>query len=270
MQAARGHEGSARRNMNSRVKRRARSPPAAPRSARRWPRAPRARAGCAAHRWDGYAPRRPASTSARRACMRGPAQPSRVGIEAARMAVAGPRQRRDAADQCAQVQHRAAHQQRHASARFDVVDGLRGIAHELPRRVTRAGLDQVDEVMRHLPRAPRVRLGAADVEAAIHLRRIDADDLDRETRAPARSAKLALARARRAGQHRDRSARCGTSAPAQEHAIELLQRHLRPGRTAVIALIGARRLLHLPQQRVHLRQRQAAMRVDGRTAGDGA
>src|SRR5215510_9479005 len=61
-----------------------------------------------------------------------------------------------------------------------------------------------------------------------------------------------------------------TLAAAQEHAVELLQRHLRPGGPAVIALIGARRALHLPQQRVHLRQRQPAMRVDGRTAGDRA
>src|SRR6187431_3517804 len=60
------------------------------------------------------------------------------------------------------------------------------------------------------------------------------------------------------------------SASTQKHAIELLQTDIRPRRAPVIALIRARRLLHLPQQRVHLRQRQATMRVDCRTAGDGA
>src|SRR5262245_17760678 len=43
-----------------------------------------------------------------------------------------------------------------------------------------------------------------------------------------------------------------TSTAAQEHAVELRQRHLRPRRSPVVALIGARRLFHLAQQRVHL------------------
>src|SRR5687767_15826350 len=61
-----------------------------------------------------------------------------------------------------------------------------------------------------------------------------------------------------------------TSSPAQEHAVQLFERHLRPGRAPMIALVGARRGFHLPQQRVHFRKREAPMRVDGGTAGDGA
>src|SRR6187455_1674991 len=60
------------------------------------------------------------------------------------------------------------------------------------------------------------------------------------------------------------------SAATQKHAIELVQADMRPRRTPVIALIRARRLLHLAKQGVHLRQRQAPMRMDGRTAGNGA
>src|SRR5688572_13424107 len=59
------------------------------------------------------------------------------------------------------------------------------------------------------------------------------------------------------------------SASTQEHAIELEQADLRPGRAPVIALVGARGLLHLAQQGIHFRQREAAVRVDGGTAGDG-
>ena len=120
---------------NSRVQRRARSPPAAPRWVRPWPRGPRARAGFAAHRWDGCAPPRPRPPSASRACIAGQPRRARLGIDVGANLLAGPRQGRDAADQRAQVEHRAADQQRHAPARFDVGDGVRGIAHELPRRI---------------------------------------------------------------------------------------------------------------------------------------
>src|SRR4051812_16079877 len=60
------------------------------------------------------------------------------------------------------------------------------------------------------------------------------------------------------------------SSAAQEHPVQLLQADLSPGRSSVIALIGAGRDFHLPQQRVHLRQCEPPMRVDGRPAGDGA
>ena len=146
-----------------------------------------------------------ASTPASRACSAGQPSAPRVGIDARRESASlASRQARDAADQRAQIQHRAADQQRHAAARFDVGDGARGIAHELPRRITRGGFDEIDEVMRHGRARRRVGLGAADVQPAIHLRGVDADDLDRKlAREPQRE--VALARARGPGQHRDRS-----------------------------------------------------------------
>src|SRR5262245_55122224 len=65
-------------------------------------------------------------------------------------------------------------------------------------------------------------------------------------------------------------ARATGSAPAQEHPVELAERDLSPGGTPVIALIRARRLLHLPQQRVHLRDREPPVRMDRGAACDGA
>src|SRR5262245_57817427 len=57
-----------------------------------------------------------------------------------------------------------------------------------------------------------------------------------------------------------------TLATAQEHAVQFLERHLGPGRPPVIALVGARRHFHLPQQRIHFGQRESTMRMDGGAA----
>ncbi len=159
-------------------------------------------------------------------------------------------------------------------ARFDVGDGTRRVAHELPRRIARAGLDQIDAGDAARPRAfPRAawrcRCRARDTPAPSRRSRSRS-----ETRAPAaaRSRSCPCPWARSAprwgcrvpldgrGRIIGRAGTCGRARQA----------HLRPGRPAVIALVGARRLLHLAQQRIHLRQRQPAVRVDRRTAGDGA
>ena len=134
------------------VQRRAWSPSAARRWAARPRRRPRARAGCVAHRWDGCAPRRPRPPRASRACIAGQPIVCASASISARIASLALRQRRDATDERTQVQHRAADQQRHAATRFDVGDGVRGVAHELPRRITRVRLDEVDEVMGHRAR----------------------------------------------------------------------------------------------------------------------
>src|SRR5579871_4503343 len=57
------------------------------------------------------------------------------------------------------------------------------------------------------------------------------------------------------------------SASTQEELIELAQRQTRPGRTPVIALIGALGGLHLAKERVHLGKREASMGVNRRPAG---
>ena len=82
-------------------------------------------------------------------------------------------------------------------ARLDVGDGFRRIAHELPRGVDRIRIHQVEQVVAYRRARRRIRLGAADVEAAIHLRRIDANYLDGEL-ARESQRDVALARCRSA------------------------------------------------------------------------
>ena len=52
-------------------------------------------------------------------------------------------------------------------------------------------------------------------------------------------------------------------------AVQLLQRHLPPGRPAVVALVGTLGALHVAQQCVHLVQREAAVRAHRAVAGHG-
>src|SRR6185312_16989377 len=59
----------------------------------------------------------------------------------------------------------------------------------------------------------------------------------------------------------------GGSAAAHEEAVEIAERQPVPRRPAVVALAGALSRLHLAQQRVHLRQRQRAMRAHRGVAG---
>src|SRR3979490_1941453 len=49
------------------------------------------------------------------------------------------------------------------------------------------------------------------------------------------------------------------SASAQEKPVQVAESELVPSRPAVIAAAGALGLLHLPQQRVHLRRREHAV-----------
>ena len=110
--------------MNSRVQRRAWSPSAAPRWARPSDREHLERA-LDSLRVVGMDARRGGRIHFGQARMHARAIPGAAASAsiAARIVIAALRQRRDAADQCAQVQHRAADQQRHASARFDLGDG---------------------------------------------------------------------------------------------------------------------------------------------------
>src|SRR6516165_4145829 len=59
-----------------------------------------------------------------------------------------------------------------------------------------------------------------------------------------------------------------SSPTAQEELVQLLQGEARPGRAAVIALVRALGLLHLPQQRIHLGQSELAVRMDRGAAGE--
>src|SRR5213076_3051785 len=59
-----------------------------------------------------------------------------------------------------------------------------------------------------------------------------------------------------------------TQRPPQEQPIELRNGEARPRRPSMIALARALGRFHLPQQRVHLGKRQAAVRVDRSAAGE--
>ena len=208
-----------------------------------------------------------------------PAQTLRVGIECAReSARCASRQRRDAADQrragTASCRPPAA-----APARASMsAMASRSVAHELPRRIDfrrrrpgRAGdggtAARVAASGLALPMS-RPRYTCAESTLTISMGNSRASRSAKSLLpVPVGPVSTAIGLAwRRASIAAVR----GRSSPAQEHAVELLQADLRPGRPAVIALVGARRLLHLAQQRIHLRQREPPMRVDGRTAGDGA
>ena len=79
-----------------------------------------------------------------------------------------------------QIQHGAAHQQRHPAAAGDVVDQAQRIADKLPRRVTPSRVDDVDQVVRHRRTLGDAWFCGADVHATVDQRRVDTDDLHRK------------------------------------------------------------------------------------------
>ncbi len=164
-----------------------------------------------------------------------------------------------------EIEHRPADQQRLPcrAARSRCISRAR-VAHELARGVTRSSGSRMSMRWWGIARARReVRLGGADIHAAIHLRGVDADDLQRKlARQIERQRRFAGAR-RAHQQERTRRPdvvprilrlRCGASAPAHEQPVEIPERQPHPGRAAVIALIRPVGALHLAQQRIHLRR----------------
>ena len=76
-----------------------------------------------------------------------------------------------------QVQPSAADEQHRTLARLDIGDRLQrqlAVTGAVERLI---GIDDVEQVMRHPGPLRRRRLGAADVEIAIHLARVGVDDL---------------------------------------------------------------------------------------------
>ena len=111
---------------------------------------------------------------------RGPAFGGGPGIEPRAHRGIGRRQSREAVLERLEVQHRPADEQRNSAARANRGNRFDRIGAEPRRRVGFDRIEDVDQMMRH-PRARRgVGLRRADVHAAIHLRGIHADDLDRE------------------------------------------------------------------------------------------
>ena len=175
------------------------------------------------------------------------------------------RQRRDAPQQRPQVQHGAADQQRHAPRALDLAMQRSASATKRPGGIAFRRLADVDEVVRHA-RAQLARgLRGADVHAAIDQRGVDAHDLDGQLLRRARSAQRSCPR--RSARSARTTGSCAPTpplnGPAGTAGRARCRRQPRPGGPAVVALVGALGRFHLAQQRIHLRQREPAVRVDG-------
>ena len=107
-------------------------------------------------------------------------------------------QRRQPFGQRLEIKHRAAAENRHPAARANVRHACPRIARKRRRRIALGRVDDVDQVMRNARAVAGSRLCGSDVHAAIHLRRINGDDLAVKTR---RQGKRDRALARRGGTH---------------------------------------------------------------------
>ena len=105
---------------------------------------------------------------------------------------------RQAAQQGLEIQPGAAGQDRQPAAAGDVVQRGAGVNGEFGRRVRLPRIANVDQVVRHPASLVQGRLGRADVQAAVHQRRINADDFPAKT---ARAFKRERGLARRGRAH---------------------------------------------------------------------
>ena len=107
-----------------------------------------------------------------------PPKPCGAGIELRAKLRGGGRKLGQAMEERSEVQHGATHQERDLLPGVDRTDAGEGILYEAPGGVALGRLADVDEVMRDaLPQLARGLCGP-DVEAAVDLRGVDADDLD--------------------------------------------------------------------------------------------
>jgi hypothetical protein len=170
--------------------------------------------------------------------------------------------------------------------RADLGHGGQRVGAEARRRVGIGRVADVDQPMRIARQHRRRRLGGADVHAAVDQRRVDADRSRSAGSASASaSARSVLPEAvgpisRIAGRQRSRRAapssvrgstaprhRLRISAPAQEQpSSSRVGQRVQVG-PAVVALVRALGALHVPQQRVHLLERQAPVGAHGAMAG---
>ena len=105
-------------------------------------------------------------------------RPERCGLDVEPGADSGPLPREDeAVDHRAVVEPGAAHQDRPLAAGRQVVEHRVVRALELGHRVLLRRLDQIDEMVRDRRPVGGCRLGGADVHAAVHLHRVDRQQL---------------------------------------------------------------------------------------------
>ena len=76
-----------------------------------------------------------------------------------------------------EIQHGAAHQQRHAATRGNILYQRQGIITKPCCRIRLGRVEHIDQVMRITLQRLRIRLGRPDIHATVHQHRIDADQL---------------------------------------------------------------------------------------------
>ncbi len=109
-----------------------------------------------------------------------PADFRRPGLELRPDFGVGTGQIRQAPLQGAEVQHGAADQQRGIAARADQLHLAQRIDAKLGRGIRLARITDIDQAVRRHGQGGGIGLGGADIHAAVHQRRIDADDLQRQ------------------------------------------------------------------------------------------
>ena len=110
---------------------------------------------------------------------RRPAALARLGVDGGAHFGIGLRQGVEPADQRPVVEHRAADDQRDLASRQNFSDRPDRLLAPAARGIAAVRIDDIDQVMRHGRALGGARLGGADVEAAIHLRRVHRHDLER-------------------------------------------------------------------------------------------
>ena len=109
----------------------------------------------------------------------GPAKFGGLGVKFGSYLRIGIGERVDAAKQRTKIKHRAAGQNRRASGGADRCNMRQCVPSKLTGRIRLVGVDDIYQAMRHSRLFLRVRLGGANVHAAIDQRGVDADQIGR-------------------------------------------------------------------------------------------
>jgi hypothetical protein len=111
---------------------------------------------------------------------RGPADSRRLQVDLRPDARVRSRQLIQSRDKHPVIQHRAADEQWNSLPGEDVFDGMNRLDAESTRRIALVGIEDIHEVVANLRALGKRRLRGSDIHAAIHLRRVDAHDVDRQ------------------------------------------------------------------------------------------
>ena len=109
-----------------------------------------------------------------------PALASRLGLQLRAQGGVGCRHISQTFQQCLEIQHGAAHQQRNTTTRRGCRHGLQGVGTKLCRRIGLRRVANIDQLMRVLRQHGLARFGRTDVHVAIDQGRIDANQLARQ------------------------------------------------------------------------------------------